>query len=760
MFHRITARYFKLNSLSLRIFAALLALMLLMSVMLYGMISRFMYDNVRYNMRNEYQHSTASYMNASDERLKSIQQSIIQLSNENDVVNAAIISGINKKEHFPRNLEILSLLHNYRQYVGGIESIWLYEYLPEELYTSSDVVCGINEYPGKEEILSVLKSAPDSIIEDGRFGSTCIKSVNGSLYLCRDFMYSIHTPLSVLIVRLDKNYLFSPILENPSRSFAIFGASDQDVLMASGAGALEPLGAALSSSRDDLTLGSWTGDIYLLRSPYCGWTYALEYDTGFASLDLGQTLRSILPVFIFFMVVCLIFSFMISGKISKPIQNIVASMSNRDDESSARLESAKNEVEFLQNEYHYSIQKESDMKNVLQHISSEVLDRLFSELIDEKSDTPAEIRKILDNTRTGFSMDGKYCMILAAPADGQSMEDPRFREYILALNEIASSQTAGFDCGQYSFLKDGRLLFVLGFQEDAASRMIFKCMNRVYKKMKLTTENWSVKIFLGKSFSYPGIQNLHVAYEDALGNLKQHISDGAASAAEPEDSADNYEQSIRTIGEVKLLNFSRELEKGNFSSAETILDSLYEELPSGSSDEDKSFIYTQLFELLTVQETMKHIVTEPETLHDDCYRTISSGSVLQDDSALREYSAQILAGLDSVYQRRKNKYVTQAKEYIETHFSESGLSLTETADSLNINKSYLSTLFNEVLDMKFVDYLNSVRVGKAREMLQNSDLPINEISERTGFNSVQNFIRVFKKYVGVTPGQYRKRSGS
>ena len=42
-------------------------------------------------------------------------------------------------------------------------------------------------------------------------------------------------------------------------------------------------------------------------------------------------------------------------------------------------------------------------------------------------------------------------------------------------------------------------------------------------------------------------------------------------------------------------------------------------------------------------------------------------------------------------------------------------------------------------------------------MLDNTGMSVNEICQATGFNSVQNFIRVFKKYVGMTPGQYRKQ---
>ncbi len=102
--------------------------------------------------------------------------------------------------------------------------------------------------------------------------------------------------------------------------------------------------------------------------------------------------------------------------------------------------------------------------------------------------------------------------------------------------------------------------------------------------------------------------------------------------------------------------------------------------------------------------------------------------------------------------------IVQANNYIENNYQNSNLSLSEIADYLDINKSYLSTLFNEKQNISFTDYTNSIRIKNARYMLTNTTLSVNDISIKTGFNTVQNFIKVFKKHVGMTPGQYRKNN--
>ena len=56
----------------------------------------------------------------------------------------------------------------------------------------------------------------------------------------------------------------------------------------------------------------------------------------------------------------------------------------------------------------------------------------------------------------------------------------------------------------------------------------------------------------------------------------------------------------------------------------------------------------------------------------------------------------------------------------------------------------------------FNSYLNSYRVKQAKQFLEETSQNIAEIGYKCGFNSAQSFSRVFKKYTGYTPGQYRE----
>ena len=72
-----------------------------------------------------------------------------------------------------------------------------------------------------------------------------------------------------------------------------------------------------------------------------------------------------------------------------------------------------------------------------------------------------------------------------------------------------------------------------------------------------------------------------------------------------------------------------------------------------------------------------------------------------------------------------------------------------------LNRSYLSTLFRKKTGMKFVDYLNEVRIEKAKELLCSSDRKMYQISKAVGYDNPKYFFRIFKKKTGCSPEQYR-----
>ena len=84
------------------------------------------------------------------------------------------------------------------------------------------------------------------------------------------------------------------------------------------------------------------------------------------------------------------------------------------------------------------------------------------------------------------------------------------------------------------------------------------------------------------------------------------------------------------------------------------------------------------------------------------------------------------------------------------------ISLKILAANSYCNPSYLSHIFKEKMDITVSDYINQVRIERSKELLKITNLSITDIALSVGYNNLNYFSRVFKKYTGISPSDYRK----
>ncbi|MDF2937635.1 MAG: AraC family transcriptional regulator, partial [Paenibacillaceae bacterium] len=98
--------------------------------------------------------------------------------------------------------------------------------------------------------------------------------------------------------------------------------------------------------------------------------------------------------------------------------------------------------------------------------------------------------------------------------------------------------------------------------------------------------------------------------------------------------------------------------------------------------------------------------------------------------------------------------VRRVLDYIEANY-DTDLSLQHCAELVQLHSFDLSRLFKQITGINFIDYLIAFRMEKAKEMLGDPQLKIQDIADKLRYSSQQGFIRAFKKSAGMTPGQYR-----
>ncbi|MGL4344936.1 MAG: response regulator transcription factor [Cellulosilyticaceae bacterium] len=97
-------------------------------------------------------------------------------------------------------------------------------------------------------------------------------------------------------------------------------------------------------------------------------------------------------------------------------------------------------------------------------------------------------------------------------------------------------------------------------------------------------------------------------------------------------------------------------------------------------------------------------------------------------------------------------------QFINHHYMKN-ISLADIASNFNLSQSYISQLFRKETSSTYTEYISQLRIQKAKELLLNNDLSLNDISEAIGYNDYFYFLKSFKKHVGISPGKYRAQGG-
>ncbi|RDX02539.1 phosphoenolpyruvate hydrolase family protein [Listeria kieliensis] len=144
--------------------------------------------------------------------------------------------------------------------------------------------------------------------------------------------------------------------------------------------------------------------------------------------------------------------------------------------------------------------------------------------------------------------------------------------------------------------------------------------------------------------------------------------------------------------------------------------------------------------------TFERLPSEEVIVHQT--RDFKKSEITSDGSLL----AQMLDGIEKHYD-----YVEFVQKYVEANYSEP-IQLAELAQVAHLSPSYLSTLFKEKVGYSFTEYLIRFRLNKAVEwMQQDPKRSLKEIALGINYQDYAQFNKVFKRYMGMSPKEYRQQ---
>ena len=118
--------------------------------------------------------------------------------------------------------------------------------------------------------------------------------------------------------------------------------------------------------------------------------------------------------------------------------------------------------------------------------------------------------------------------------------------------------------------------------------------------------------------------------------------------------------------------------------------------------------------------------------------------------------ASLLSNMQRITSSTAKKYVKQMKEYIESHYAEQ-ITTRDVSQAVYLSANYANQLFTTEYSCTIYEYVTKCRIKEAKRLLKETDKQITLIAELVGYNGKTNFYISFKRNVGITPTEYRRR---
>ncbi|WP_308589007.1 helix-turn-helix domain-containing protein [uncultured Oscillibacter sp.] len=726
--HRFKSSFF-------RFFFPLLGLIAILMLAVFFFSYRLVLTNFAHQTANAEMNMLMKTSEGIDLSLGYLEERIRSVASNESVISAVVAPDNGRVE---RTVEIQQLLNNTRAGSNLVENVYFYVAYDGTVYAAQE------KFHAGETVdpLEVIAHY-DALPEQGPGRRIC--NYREHAYLLQEFPLTGEDRLGVIVFQLD------------GRAFAQMVRGDHDpadeLLICDGY--LEPLMPA--------DFGTGETDFQALMEAWNGAGTALGYRV-FASEENGLTFfyRSaatsdggefwamalpILPVLTLILLAGILFAVVISAYAYRPIREFVKTASGDMGPGGADQDEAlPNEIDYLHQLFKETAKANREMGSMLRNLIPEMEYRLLADLLDHPL-SEQYVQNYLTGISSSLAGSGQYLAMLIALSPPQAADTERYplSSFTSEARQAVLAWSGGENQARLISDASEQWAILLTFPAEVTAAEVERAGQALLQMLQDIVRPIDVPLRAGIGRCKQTLTQLRASFDEAGQSLR-------LSGARREDpgqpvSLARMEAALEEIADAAM--------QGDRDGAQRRADALRGELLRSAAPGQQAVMLHRFAEALSRSYRQCGVKNPPSVFYEP-----EGGS---DAELLRQFSQRLellcAAHVDMlfhVFSKRSNRLIYLAKRYIGAHYQDGLLSLNDVAEAIGVNASYLSTLFPSVTGMRFTEYLGRCRIAAAKRELLETDRPIKEISALCGFNSVQNFTRVFRQYADCSPTQYRQ----
>lgn len=583
--------------------------------------------------------------------------------------------------------------------------------------------------------------------------------------LYRDSLPNIRDNLGCVMVFMNKAHYtaaFSDVIKGNNVNSYILNEDLQVIISRSSREYDDLLGTNLDSHSGASTISTPDGKALKVHTSSLKnkWKYVsiIPYDA--FTKEINRLKLSTIFIISIFVCIAFFISLFAANKNYKPLKNIISFIKTTYDYEDYEGDDYKIISNILESSYKEMESNREVIKNHIPLIRESYLYKLLkgsSEINIKGKDTRenAPLNSLLDIDLNFPNSIVVLFHIIETEEDNQ----PAQRElYKLALRTAIQDFVADNGRAYAVELDYDNIACIYNSDREEADRAEKDVLALIIKIKEYLENKLDIILYAGIGSAYGGYDNLTKTYEEA--------EEGLSYALLMNEEIIFYKDILKSNSHFFAFSVQKELQLINYikcgkqEEALAIISDVYTENCNNKDltcDMMRFFIYDLYCSIIKAAGESKIRNNE---LIIDRIKELHNPSMISKDMSffLLDIKRMVIYTCKLVNDQRKNTS-SQLKnniiQYIEKNFLDNQLSLDSLAEEFNITPQYLSRFFGENFNMNYVDYVNSKRVEKAKEFLNNKE-KVKDVAIKSGFNNSGTFINVFKKHIGVTPGEYRQ----
>ncbi|RCW88045.1 AraC family two component transcriptional regulator [Halanaerobium sp. DL-01] len=302
-------------------------------------------------------------------------------------------------------------------------------------------------------------------------------------------------------------------------------------------------------------------------------------------------------------------------------------------------------------------------------------------------------------------------------------------------------------------------IVILYFGEEMIyGRQIKSWLRQIGKEMceeVIKDTDFTITIGIGNYYDDPRMMDR--SYHEALGAIKNSLLARDSSIIHWEDIKNADYEEDRYPYDIECMLVEKLKSRKNTQLPE-LISTLFN---SWQIDEnfDSMIVKSRMLELLGVLsrsavEAGAQFKEISPLNYDYTQKLLKVNSPEQLKSWLNSLVEQLNKKIDNMGEEFKEKIIYDGVKYVQSNYSED-ISLCEAAKAANLSTHYFSRLFKKEMGCTFKEYITRLRMEEAKRKLNKTDTNIGSIAKEVGYSEPSYFSKVFKKYEGVSPSEYR-----